>query len=299
MYIVSNIINYNTLLMISMTGYTKKQFKINNTKFSIFIKSLNSSRGLDVSIKTPRYLLDIEPEIKKIIDKQLIRGKIDIKVLDSNTTSSTNLDEQKVKKYIQILSKISPKSKHGQLLNAAVSMPDIFTSTAFKMTIATKKQFVKMIHSAVLDLIKYREQEGRKLKQEIKLYINSIVKIAKELTPLEKARKLRKREKILKQIKSIPEIEYSTGRLESEMIYYFEKYDITEERVRLEYHCKFFLQILRNEKLVGKKLNFLSQEILREINTIGSKANDFEIQKRVVQMKEEIDKIKEQLQNVL
>mgnify|MGYP002839822418 CR=1 FL=1 len=299
MYIVRYIINYNTLLMISMTGYTKKQFKINNTKFSIFIKSLNSSKGLDVSIKTPRYLLDLEPEIKKIIDKELIRGKIDIKVLDSHTTSTTNLDEHKVKKYIQVLTKISPKSKQGQLLNAAVSMPDIFTSNSLKMTLKNKKQFVKMINNTVLDLVKYRTQEGRKLKQEIKLYINSIIKIAKELMPLEKARKIRKREKILKQLKSIPEMEYSSGRLESEMIYYFEKYDITEERVRLEYHCKFFLQILRTEKLVGKKLNFLSQEILREINTIGSKANDFEIQKRVVQMKEEIDKTKEQLQNVL
>jgi uncharacterized protein (TIGR00255 family) len=117
---------------------------------------------------------------------------------------------------------------------------------------------------------------------------------------LERQRTKIKKQKILNQVKSISkDVDYNPGRLELEMIYYFEKHDITEERVRLKYHCDFFLQILKAEKIMGRKLNFLSQEILREINTIGSKANHFEIQKIVVEMKEDIDKTKEQLQNIL
>ena len=159
---------------------------------------------------------------------------------------------------------------------------------------------MSIVEQGMLDLNKYRVKEGKRLKQVIKEYINSILKITKELTQLEKKRKSRKKKKLSDQIKSIAnDIAYSSTRLESEMIYYFEKNDITEERVRLQCHCTFFLQIIQKEQIIGKKLIFLSQEILREINTIGSKANDFDIQKCVVKMKENIDKTKEQLQNIL
>jgi len=286
--------------MISMTGYAKKVFKIQNTSFFILIRSLNSNKGLDVSIKTPRYLLDLEPDIKKIANTKLVRGKIDIKLSELSVNDSVDLNEKKVKSYMKILKKISPESDSTQLLNAAISLPDVFSSKYFNMTTVLKKDFLKMIDRAISDVVQYRKKEGRQMEKSIKTYINSILTKSQMLVKLEKDRTKTKKEKILKQITSfVKDVDYDPGRLELEMIYYFEKHDITEERVRLKCHCDFFLQILRSEKIVGRKLNFLSQEILREINTIGSKANHFEIQKIVVQMKEDIDKTKEQLQNIL
>ena len=286
--------------MVSMTGYAKKEFKINQNKFHLLIKSLNSNKGLDLSIKTPRYLMELEPEIKKLIDKKLIRGKIDFKILEINDNKQLELDDKKLSYYIKMLQKISPDSQNGAVLSAAISLPDIFRSSHFYLTKKSKMLFLKIIDIVISDLIAYRKREGRKLIRAIKKYIVSILKKTKELIPLEKERKKRKKEKIIKQFGNLAkDINYDKVRLESEMIYYFEKYDITEERVRLEYHCKFFQDIIKNEEFSGRKLIFLSQEILREINTIGSKAHDFEIQKRVVEMKENIDKVKEQLQNIL
>ena len=285
--------------MFSMTGYTKRDFKINDLGFSIIIKSLNSTKGLDISIKTPRYLFDLEPEIKKLIDKFLIRGKIDFRIIELNHDKQLTLDLKKLKRHIKMLKEVSPESDSGQVLHAAISLPDIFSSTSFKLTPMRKKELLKHIHLSILDLVKYRKKEGNKLVKEIKLYIRRIQKTTKQLRLLEKARKKQKQEKILQKLTSIQGgVNYDPARLEQEMIYYFEKYDITEERVRLEGHCKFFFDILK-EEYSGRKLAFLAQEILREINTIGSKANNFDIQKHVVEMKEDIEKTKEQLQNIL
>lgn len=285
--------------MFSMTGYTKRDFKINNLRFSIIIKSLNSTKGLDINIKTPRYFFDLEPEIKKLIDKILIRGKIDFRIIEFNNDKPLTLDVKKLKCHIKMLKEVSPDSDSGQILNAAISLPDIFSSPSFKLTSTIKHKLLYNINLSILDLVKYRKKEGLKLAKEIRVYIKNIHKKTKKLNLLEKKRQHLKREKILKRLKSIQgSINYDAARLEQEMIYYFEKYDITEERVRLEGHCKFFFDILK-EEYSGRKLAFLAQEILREINTIGSKANNFDIQKHVVEMKEDIEKTKEQLQNIL
>ena len=287
--------------MTSMTGYAKIEFNINEVKFVAIIKSLNSNKGLDLNIKTPKYLIELEPEFKKIIDQHLIRGKIDLKIFESSTTNKNlSLNKKKLRNYISLLSAVSPKSDDGQILNAAIKLPDIFNSDFFSTTMKTKKLFIKEVKKVVLDLNNYRKKEGEKLKKVIKIYIMNIFKITKKLPVLEKKRKHRKKLKLIEQIKSVSsQVDYNASRLESEMIYYFERSDITEERVRLQYHCKFFIEVLNKNKIIGKKLTFVSQEILREINTIGSKANDFEIQKLVVEMKENIEKVKEQLQNIL
>jgi len=143
-----------------------------------------------------------------------------------------------------------------------------------------------------------RKKEGSTLMIVIGGYINRILKISKQLVRLEEKRRKRRKQKLANQIQSA-ELEVNSSRLEAEMIYYFERNDITEERIRLSHHCEFFLDVMKTEEVMGKKLVFIAQEILREINTIGSKANDFEIQKRVVQMKEQVEKTKEQLQNIL
>ena len=266
--------------MISMTGYTKKKFKLKNKDFFIIIRSLNNNRGLDISIKTPRYFLEIEPEIRKIIDKELIRGKIDLRVAENNNKSSIALDQSKLKHHIQTLKQISPKTDSGYILTAAISLPDIFESRSFKITKNIKNEFLFFIKKSIESLKQYREKEGNHLTKIIKGYIQSILKLCNEIQPLESIRKQKKRGKLLDQIKNISNtIKYDSLKLETEMIYYFEKNDITEERIRLNHHCKFFLDVIKKESVVGKKLSFISQEILREINTIGSKANDFAIQK--------------------
>ena len=285
-----------------MTGYAKKDFKIKNHGLSILIKSLNSTKGLDISIKTPRYLISIESDIRRLIERQLIRGKIYFLITENNKESQFVLNQEKLHLHIKKMRKIIPDADSGSILHAALKLPDIFSSEISDICNAknVKKEILNFVEITLQNLIKYRKKEGRILMKEIKLYINNIIKLSKQIKLLEKPRLKRKKDKIISSIKNnINDIDYNKSKLELEMIYYFEKNDITEERVRLQHHCQFFIENLHRSDLVGKKLAFIAQEILREINTIGSKAHDFEIQKRVVLMKEEIDKAKEQLYNIL
>tara|TARA_Y100000994_G_scaffold16350_1_gene12344 strand:+ start:2441 stop:3295 length:855 start_codon:yes stop_codon:yes gene_type:complete len=284
--------------MISMTGYTKQDFKIEEINFSLSIQSLNSSKGCDITIKTPRYLIDIDSDIRNLIRKELVRGKINFLIKENSNSSHLILNKKKVNSYIKTMTDIVPAADPGSILNAVIKLPDIFLSEKFKINTKLKNQILKIIVKEIRRLNITRTKEGKSLQKEITKYINIILKSIKSLVPLEIKRHKKRKRKILTQFKHA-NIEYNPSRLESEMIYYFERNDITEERVRLQHHCNFFLQVMRTEEIAGKKLNFIAQEILREINTIGSKANDFQIQKRVVKMKEQIEKIKEQIQNIL
>ena len=284
--------------MISMTGYIKKEFKVEGKNYTIIIKSLNSTKGLDISIKTPHQFIDIENDIRKLIIKEIIRGKIDFRIVESTKFPDFKLNAQKLDACIKSISKITPDADSGSLLNAAIRFPDVFDTSSLKISVSSKKFLLDFILKTLNRLNSVRKREGTILIREIQIYINSILKILKKLPLLEKQRQSRKKEKLLSNIKKY-QTEHNNERLESEMIYYFERNDITEERVRLQHHCKYFLQIIKNETVIGKKLLFISQEILREVNTIGSKANDFEIQKLVVSMKEQIEKTKEQLQNIV
>ncbi|MBJ04936.1 MAG: hypothetical protein CMP65_03430 [Flavobacteriales bacterium] len=286
--------------MISMTGYARNDININNANFTIYVKSLNSQKGLDLSIKMPTYLLELEHEIKKVLGKKLIRGKVELKIIETYNKSRNLIAQESIANNISTLKTISPESDPGSLLNAAILFSG--TTKTFPLNIDSKYKnlFLKYISSTIDDVVSFRIKEGKVLTKEIKLYLNSIIKKNKKLIQLDQNRKLRKKNRLLDQIKYLKDdLSYNETRLESEMIYYLEKYDISEERTRLDCHCNYFLEILNKEKIAGKKLIFLSQEILREINTISSKANDFEIQKIVVDMKENIDKIKEQLYNTL
>ena len=284
--------------MISMTGYAKKDIQLDDKNFSLIIKSLNSSRGLDLSIKTPRFFSELEPKIRKLINSTLIRGKVSVIITDTHHNIEQNLDEKKLRKQINALRLISPKSEPGSILNAAISLPSIYSHKIVKFDREIQLQAMGFIKDALNSLQEYRKKEGFKLSKEIKRYVNKIIRESKAIIPLTKKRDSLKRDKFKAQLKQIS-VDYDRSRLESELIYYFEKNDITEELVRLNFHCDFFLESIASEKAIGKKLNFISQEMLREINTIGSKAGDFSIQKRVVYMKEEVEKIKEQVQNIL
>jgi|TARA_B100000530_G_scaffold287266_1_gene202454 uncharacterized protein (TIGR00255 family) len=284
--------------MISMTGYIKKDFKINNNNYSLVIKSLNSSKGLDLNIKIPFYLVHLETDLRKLVIKELVRGKISLSILEQSDFSNKALNKSKIDSYIQKIKKIMPDVNSDAILNAVVHLPDIFYNQKLNINNNFEKEILKIVQIEVKKLNNYRKKEGRVLIREIKNYIKIILKIIKQLRPLELKRLKLKKSKIYNELKT-QKADYSRAKLESEMIYYFEKNDITEERIRLQHHCNFFLEVLKNELVVGKKLNFISQEILREINTIGSKANNFEIQKLVVLMKEQIEKTKEQLLNIV
>ncbi len=286
--------------MFSMTGYTKQDFKIQGASFSIIINSLNSSKGLDLSIKMPWYFTSVEHEVRKLINKKLVRGKISFKILENHSNNKVVLNKKQLKTHIKSIIEITPNVDPGAVLNAAIKLPDIFVSESFKFNRVNKKILLDSVDSGIKDLNLFRKKEGIALMKEIRNYINIIIKVVKQISTLEKKRISKKKDKLQKLIKnSISKTDYNSNRLEAEMIYYFERNDITEERIRLQQHCNFFLDVIKKEGVMGKKLIFISQEILREINTIGSKAHDFEIQKRVVVMKEEIEKTKEQLQNIL
>tara|TARA_B100001250_G_C19605676_1_gene702651 strand:- start:68 stop:922 length:855 start_codon:yes stop_codon:yes gene_type:complete len=284
--------------MISMTGYSKKDFKIKDLCLSLSIKSLNSSKGCDITIKTPRYLIGLEAEIRSLIKKVLIRGKINFSITEDNNPVNLVLNTKKIHSYVHTMRSIEPDADPGSILNAAIKLPDIFLPERFIINKTNKKVIFKIILKELSRLNMMRKKEGSILKKEIRLYVNNILKISKQLIPLELKRLTKRKSKILNHFNNT-NVEYNLSRLESEMIYYFERSDITEERVRLQHHCKFFNETMNKGDVMGKQLHFISQEILREANTIGSKANDFEIQKRVVKMKEEIEKIKEQVQNIL
>lgn len=285
-----------------MTGYAKKDFKIQDCSFSLAIKSLNSTKGLDISIKAPRYFTSLEPEIRALIEQVLIRGKVQFIITENNMSHQLLVNKKALTNHIKTIKTIIPEADNGSILSTVFKLPDVFS---YKMGVIShapglKKCILSVTQDVLKNVKKYRKKEGRILIKEVRMYINNIIKIANEIKGFEKQRLINKKNKILDSIKkNVSHIEYDLARLETEMIYYFEKQDITEERVRLQHHCKFFLEVVGESDPIGKKLTFLSQEILREVNTIGSKANDFEIQKRVVLMKEEIDKTKEQLCNIL
>jgi len=285
--------------MISMTGYAAKELKLNSIEFSLVIRCLNSTKGLDISLKAPKYLAVMESSIRQLISKSIIRGKVSVIITDSTNNLELDINEHKLKSYIKKLSIISPESNAGDVLNAAISLPNIFSHNTFQLTESINIKIISFIKDGLNEVQDFRIKEGKQLQKEVVKYIKVIQKTSKLLPSLEIKKNKQKKAKIFTQLSLNKNINYDPSRLESEMIYYFEKHDITEEVVRLSSHCDFFLEVMGNDNVMGKKLNFISQEILREINTIGSKANNFEIQKKVVIMKEEIEKIKEQIQNIL
>ena len=288
--------------MLSMTGYAKKDIKIQGQTFSIIVKALNSTKGIDINIKMPRHLMILDAEIRQLIENTMIRGKIHLIINEGNMSQSILLDKKKLNSHISTIKKILPDADAGVILNAAIKLPDVFVSDSHNLVGSNSfsQKMLKAIKQCLINVTRYRQQEGKILKKEIKSYVDSILRLSKQLSLMEKQRLKNKKSKLLTFIQNnINNVDYDSSRLESEMIYYLEKYDITEERVRLQCHCDFFLEVLLQKKPMGKKLTFISQEILREINTIGAKANDFKIQKSVILMKEQIDKAKEQLQNIL
>lgn len=283
-----------------MTGFGKANHMQDGKGVSIEMRSVNS-KSLDLNFRLPSNYREKESEIKNLVSEKLKRGKIDliISVDAAAEAKNTLLDKEQVKFHYNELKSLCTdlQIEEPNLLQAVLRMPDIFKTQKEQISEKEWEQVFVLIKKAVSDLDSFRIAEGKSLEKDLSGRINEIATQLVVIEDLDKARIPGIKEKLRKQIAEFTE-RIDENRLEQELIYYAEKLDITEEKVRLKTHCTYFLKTM-SEPECGRKLNFISQEIGREINTIGSKANDAAIQKVVVQMKDELEKIKEQLSNVL
>lgn len=287
----------------SMTGFGKGEAVVGDRKFRVELRSLNSKQ-LDLSIKIPSKYRAAEAEVRSIVTRELQRGKVDcfvtIEAVEAET--SAHINREAFKAYAEELRGVSVEGgltiSDDVLFRSVLRMPDVITSEEQEVGDDELEAIVAATEQAAVQLNAFRIQEGAILIADLLKRIDLIEKYRHEVEPFEKARvdviKTRIRENIEKMM-----IEVDNNRLEQEMIFYIEKLDITEEKVRLDKHCDYFRQVAAEEESVGRKLGFVAQEMGREINTMGSKANDSEIQILVVKMKDELEKIKEQVLNIL
>jgi|YNPMSStandDraft_2_1061718.scaffolds.fasta_scaffold08665_3 uncharacterized protein (TIGR00255 family) len=289
----------------SMTGFCNITEVYNNKRINIDIRCLNS-KTLDLNVRLPLIYKELENDIRQLISKYLIRGKIDftcsIELLEYNNTVSIN--KLLLKKYFndfyEIKQELNLNTYQPDWFSFLVRMPEVIQSTLPELT-DEEKQFIFNITTKTLNnVVQYRINEGNALIKDILKRVELIEKLLLEIEPFEKQRIMSIKQRIYSNLKEfMQEIQIDRNRLEQELIYYIEKMDITEEKTRIFSHCKFFKETLNYEQYAGKKLSFIAQELGREINTIGSKSQDFNIQRIVVQMKDELEKIKEQLLNLL
>ena len=282
----------------SMTGYGKSVLQLANKTISIEIKSLNS-KSLDLNMRMPSAYRSKELGLRKSIAAELIRGKVDfsLHVDTSGKETHTNVNTTVINKYIQQLEAVSTGTKM-QFLQMAIKMPDAISTERDDVDENEWDNIYIEIRKAIENISQYRLEEGIVLEADFKKRIGIINNLLEEVLKIDPERIINVRERLNKGVCELKE-KYDENRFEQELVYYIEKFDITEEKVRLQNHLEYFIKTLSSGESNGKKLGFISQEMGREINTIGSKANFAPMQKLVVQMKDELEKIKEQLLNVL
>ena len=282
----------------SMTGYGKAEIQFENKNYVLELRSLNS-KGLEINARMPVHLREIEIKLKKSIGEFLKRGKIDINLNVDNMGESNAkiINVASVNHYMEQLKSIEDGNRL-ELLKIALKLPDILKTEVEGFEEAEIELIETLLKKAVDALIGFRTDEGKILESEFKKRLKNLEELSQEVEIVDPERNTKIKEKLQSALDSL-EVEVDQNRFEQELIYYLEKYDITEEKVRLKNHIEYFKNNLDNDTSNGKKLGFIAQEIGREINTIGSKANHANLQKLVIQMKDELEKIKEQLLNVL
>jgi uncharacterized protein (TIGR00255 family) len=285
----------------SMTGYGKSILQLPTKKVTIEIKTLNS-KNLDLNVRIPSYYREKELAVRKKLASGLVRGKIDFSVYVEMTAdeASTVINKTVVNDYIQQLKNMlfTENNNDVELLKMAMRMPDALKTEREELDEGEWKLIEEAIEEALKETIQYRVDEAASLEDDFKLRILNIKKYLEEVNALDEERLKDVRARLRKSIDDL-KVEIDENRFEQELIYYLEKLDINEEKVRLGNHLEYFLQELDSEDSNGKKLGFIVQEIGREVNTTGSKANYASMQKSVIQMKNELEKIKEQILNVL
>ncbi|MFH0867033.1 MAG: YicC/YloC family endoribonuclease [Bacteroidota bacterium] len=291
-------------MILSMTGFGKSIADIEGKKLNIEIRTLNSKQ-LDLGIRMCRWLKDKESEIRSLASKELQRGKVDIAVYFENKEDAAyySINKALLEKYYMELKAISSEVNNDfptDYFSLASRMPDVLLTGDETLEESQWKIFLNAFNDALKQVIAFRKEEGKVLGNDIKERVNLILKHLESITPFEKNRIKEIKNRIHRDLEEYAGKEnYDANRFEQELIYYIDKIDITEEKTRLQKHCNYFMDTMKQPEANGRKLGFITQEMGREINTVGSKANDADIQKIVVQMKDELEKIKEQLLNIL
>lgn len=282
----------------SMTGYGKSILELPNKKISIELRSLNS-KNLDLNTRIPSQYRAKELDLRNIISSKLKRGKVDFSLYVELTGEETNtiINTEVVNHYLKQLQQIDAANSNN-LLEIAMKLPDTLKTTREEIDEAEFNAIEDSLKAAITDIEAYRLDEGEALAKDFNLRIGNLEKLLKNVEEIDPERIKAVKTRLQKSIEELKE-EVDKNRFEQELIYYLEKYDITEEKIRLSNHLSYFSENLNSEVSNGKKLGFIAQEIGREINTIGSKSNFAPMQQMVVQMKDELEKIKEQLLNVL
>lgn len=282
----------------SMTGFGKSVLQLPSKKISIEIKSLNS-KNMDLNARIPSQYREKELLLRNTISKSLTRGKVDFSIYVEVTGEETTavINPAVVKKYISQLKSIVPGDE-TELLKMAVRMPDALKTEREEVNEEEFAAIEGAVEEALAEINDFRSAEGKVLEEELVQRAENIISLLKRVMAMDPERIAAVRERLQKGVAELKE-QVDQNRFEQELIYYLEKFDITEEKVRLENHMNYFLENLNSSESNGKKLGFISQEMGREINTIGSKSNYAPMQQLVVQMKDELEKIKEQLLNVL
>ena len=287
-----------------MTGFGRSEQTVNDKTFLVEIKSLNGKQ-FEMQLRLPPLLRPYEFDIRAILQEQLVRGTIDcmITIKQNGTSKPVNINTDLIKAYYHQIETLAGELSidTNSVLSALLRLPEVVTPTNDVLNDKDFEEFKKVLQTALSELNKHREEEGASLENDLIKRINNINAQEEAIVLLEPNRMKRIREEIVQLLeKHVGKENYDGNRLEQELIYYIEKVDIHEEQVRLKQHCDYFRSLLENkEESKGKKLSFIIQEIGREINTTGSKAYDADIQKCVVTMKDELEKAKEQILNVL
>ncbi len=285
----------------SMTGFGRATLVLPNKKISVEVRSLNS-KHVDLSIRIPSYYKEKELDLRSFLSSTLRRGKIELSIFVEQTgaTSQHKINADLVSAHMKSLQDIAASPiDEPTLLSMAMRLPEVMK--------AEREEFNKKEWSAVMTVVKdavkalqdYRIAEGLSLEKDLRSHVARIEELHQMVPQYEQERIDNIKERIQAKLKELTNIEFNEERLEQEMIYFIEKLDLSEEKVRLNNHCDYFIQTLEEHEANGKKLGFISQELGREINTMGSKANHAELQKLVVEMKDALEKIKEQVLNAL
>lgn len=286
-----------------MTGFGKTNTMIDNKSIIIEIRTLNSKQ-LDINTRITSLFRDKENDIRSIISQSLERGKIDVAIyLDKTATPTIAIDFDLAKTYfnkLTELSKIVDNPIPSDIFAQVLRMPEVISVPKEEIKEQDWSQLVTAIQETCNSVHQFRISEGESLQNELETRVHIILGLVDEVTPFEEERVAAVRKKMLDAL-DVAQLtgKYDQNRFEQELIYYIEKLDITEEKVRLTKHCNYFMETIKEDNSQGKKLGFIVQEMGREVNTIGSKCNHFNIQQIVVKMKDEVEKVKEQLANIL
>ncbi len=286
-------------MILSMTGFGKASLQLSTKKITVEVKSLNS-KGLDLNTRMPSIFRENELALRNLLALKLERGKVDfslfVEVTGEGTSSKINVPI--VKAYMAQMKAILPNADDTELMKMAIRMPDTMKTEREEIDENEWKQIQIVIDEAIENMLSFRKSEGASLEKEFTLRIENIRSYMNQALVLDPERVTNIKERLQTAIDEL-KVNVDTNRFEQELIYYLEKLDITEEKVRLTNHLDYFLQTLNGSEANGRKLGFITQEMGREINTMGSKSNHAEMQKLVVMMKDELEKIKEQVLNVL